>query len=84
MTKQHVNFNIVRPDDESVEIYLGHKLIASANHDEDGWGGIAKLEEIFMALEPKLNKHVDKLITKAVAKATKDKTRDAKPIPAED
>ena len=32
---------IQRPDDESVVILVNGEVIAHANHDEDGWSGVA-------------------------------------------
>jgi hypothetical protein len=31
---------IVRPDDETVEVWVGDELIVEANHDEHGWVGM--------------------------------------------
>ena len=35
---------ISRPDDEQLDIYLGKKHIASANHDEHGWAAMDLLK----------------------------------------
>lgn len=31
---------IVRPDDETVEIWVDDEHVTTLNHDEDGWAGI--------------------------------------------
>jgi hypothetical protein len=41
---------IIRPDDESVEIYVDGKEIASANHDADGWNGMGRLVDAAQAI----------------------------------
>lgn len=44
MPDQHV-FKFVRPDDEVLEVHLDGQHVVTANHDEDGWSGMRKVEE---------------------------------------
>lgn len=42
-TKKHV-LRISRPDEETLVITLDGKPFARANHDEDGWAGMERVE----------------------------------------
>ena len=49
MTKAKV-LRIVRRGDETVEIRADRKVLATANHDEDGWHGMGRLEDLTHAI----------------------------------
>lgn len=40
-----MQIQIHRPDDETVEIYVGETEVAYANHDVHGWAGMNAVEE---------------------------------------
>jgi hypothetical protein len=35
---------IRQPDDENLEVWIGGREVASANHDEHGWSGMAAVQ----------------------------------------
>lgn len=39
-----------RPDDELLEVRIGRRLIAAANHDEHGWSGMDAVERTAVAV----------------------------------
>ena len=39
-----------RPNDEALEVWVGRKLVASANHDEHGWSGVDAVESTAVAI----------------------------------
>ncbi|MBF9135171.1 hypothetical protein I0C86_40545 [Plantactinospora sp. S1510] len=41
---------IERPDDERIEVYVGDRLVASANHDQHGWSGMEAVEATAVAV----------------------------------
>lgn len=45
-----VTVTIERPDDETIEVYVGDELVASANHDEHGWSGMDAVERATLAV----------------------------------
>ena len=50
MEKMKQKFVINHEDDENVTVFLNGKQVGSANHDEDGWSGIEKVEKIVKSI----------------------------------
>lgn len=50
---------IVRPDDEHIEVWIGGREVASANHDEHGWSGMRDIEETARAVAKVLGAAVE-------------------------
>lgn len=47
---KRTGFVIKRVDDEHVEITLEGKEVVSLNHDEDGWDGIERAENLVKSI----------------------------------
>lgn len=47
-------FTIKQPNEERIEIFLNGEYIGFANHDEDGWSGMEKVEKIVKKIANKL------------------------------
>jgi len=45
---------VKRTDDESIEIFVDGECICYANHDEDGWSGMEKVESLAEDMAKKL------------------------------
>lgn len=48
-------------DDEQIEIFANGMLIGFANHDEDGWAGMEKVEMIAEALAKALGADFERI-----------------------
>ena len=54
---------IKHPNDEYFEVLVDGKYIGFANHDEDGWAGMDKIEKLVEALAKALGadfEHIDR------------------------
>ncbi len=52
---------IKQVDDERIEVLVDGKEIGWADHDEDGWAGMAKVEEIAEALAKALGAKFERI-----------------------
>ena len=60
MTQEN-NFVKTRIDNETVEYRLNGEVLITANHDDDGWSGMERIDDLISSIARKLGAEISEV-----------------------